>query len=85
MEGLKVKKRDGSLEPWSFDKLVASIGKAGVETSEADKISKDLFKWVQDSAEEGVIASTAIRDELIEKMKVDFPVEAENYRAYKKE
>ena len=85
MEELKVKKRDGVLEPWSFDKLVASLGKAGIETSKADSIAKELFEWAQGAAENGEITSVAIRDAVIEKLKAEYPVESDNYSAYKKE
>lgn len=85
MANLKVKKRDGNTEDFSYDKLVVSIGKAGVPETNAEEVASQVATWTQNTAgESGEIGSSEIRDKIIELLSNDFPVEAENYRAYKK-
>jgi len=81
---IQVKKRDGSIEPWSFDKLVASIGKAGVPVREAEVIAAKVQSWAEQNSQNGQISSTQIRDKVIEVLSENYPVEAENYKTYKK-
>lgn len=84
MSDLKVQKKDGSSEDFSYDKLVASIGKTGVDSVKSEVIAKSIESWILDTAKDGLISSSAIRDKLIEElMKVDTAA-AENYRNYKK-
>ncbi len=85
MQDLQVKKRDGTLEPWSLDKLVIAIGKAGISISEAQALATKIEDWARSVAKEGVVESTQIRDKVIELMKVDFSAESANYQTYKKE
>ena len=81
---INVKKREGEVEPWSYDKLVASIGKAGVPEREAEQVAGAVQSWVLTNAESGVVSSTAVRDKVIEEMKKSYPSEADTYQAYKK-
>lgn len=85
MGDLKVKKRDGTTEEWSFDKLVAAIGKAGIEMQKASEMAKNVGLWASEAAVEGVIESSAIRDKVVSEMQGVDPVAAEAYSAYKKE
>ncbi len=82
---LSVQKRDGKTEPWSMDKLIAAIGRAGVPVEEASNLAKTIEEWAKSAAVKGVIASSAIRDKVIVALKAQFPVESDNYQAYKKE
>jgi len=81
---LQVKKRDGNLEPWSFDKLLASFNKAGVPNENSETLAEEVQSWAQENAEENVIPSVTVRDKVIEVMSRDFPAEAETFRVYKK-
>lgn len=83
MPNINVKKRDGVIEPWSYDKLVTSIGKAGVPMVSAEDIASKIQAWAQENSD-GIISSTEIRDRIIEDLKTNFPAEADNYKAYKK-
>ncbi len=82
---VNVKKRgEDGVEPWSVDKLVASINKAGVPLSEAEGIANKVAEWAEQNATDGVISSTQLRDKVIESLKTDYPAEADSYQAYKK-
>ena len=43
---LKVKKRDASLEDFNYDKLIASLTKAGLSVKEAEVVSQDILSWL---------------------------------------
>jgi 2-phosphoglycerate kinase len=82
---LKVKKRDGDVEPWSYDKLLSSIVKSGVELQAAKKIATEIESWAKKVANENLMNSISVRDKVIELVgKVD-PVAADTYSIYKKE
>lgn len=84
MDEIKVKKRDGSLEGWSFDKLVASISKTSISIPEAEKIARSVEAWARENAEDDVMESTRVRDKITETLKEDYPAEADSYQTYKK-
>lgn len=85
MNDLNVKKRDGKLEPWSVDKLVTAIGKAGVPIEAAQNFAKNIEGWAKGTAQKGVIASTEIRDKVVEFIKGEYPSQADNFQAFKKQ
>ena len=82
---IQVKKRDGSSEAWSFDKLVAAIGKAGIAVQEAEQIAGSVQSWAQQATVDGKIKSTQIRDKVIEMLRKEYPVESRSFETYKKE
>ncbi len=84
MKELKVRKRDQSLESWSFDKLLASIGKAGVEIKEAQEIATKVEMWAKESSENGIIDAINLREKVFEVMNETHPAEADSYQAFKK-
>lgn len=84
MADLKVRKRDGSLEKWNYDKLLASIGKAGLALENSEKIASFIQQWVKTSAEKGVILSTKIRDKVTEELRKVDPLAADSFESYKK-
>lgn len=77
-------KRDKSTEPFSSDKLIASITKAGVPVKSATEMSQNIYKWITETVKDGKIESTRIRDKIHELLLSEFPVEAENFIAFKK-
>jgi len=81
---IQIKKRDGTVEPFSIDKLIASITKSGVPLKKSEEISQKIKSWVESEAEGGVFESTKIRDRIINDLSKDFPAESESYKAYKK-
>ena len=82
---MDVIKRDDIIEKWSNDKLLASIGKAGVELKEAERITSEIQKWVQDNYEKDMkVESITVRDKVIEFLREFDTVAAETYEQYKK-
>lgn len=84
MSDLKVKKRDGSLEKWNYDKVLLSIGKAMMPIKKAEKIATKVEKWADKEAKKGVVDSVKIRDKIIEFLEEMDPVAAGAYKVYKK-
>lgn len=80
----QVRKRGGELEVWSKDKVINSIGVAGVSTKEAEAVGELVEAWAARSAENNVISSLAIRDKVIEILKVVDSVAADAFEAFKK-
>ncbi len=84
MLDVKIKKRDLNLEPFSYDKLLASITKSGVSVQDAERLAETIKSWIFDNSQDGVISSTAVRDKVYEVLASQFPVEADEYQAFKK-
>ena len=84
MQELKVRKRDQSEEDWSYDKLLASIGKAGVEIKEAQIIASKIESWAGSSSENGIVDSEKLREKVFEVMKDTHPAEADSYQVFRK-
>lgn len=85
MADIQVRKKDGSLQDWSYDKLLASISKTGVAPEKAEGMASNVEKWTQESAENGVIDSSGIRGKVIAVLKEADPAAAEKYETYKKQ
>lgn len=81
---LKVRKRDGALEDWSFDKALTSISKTGLPIDQAENITVLLEAWLRNHAHNGIVNSVDIRDKIIELLTSQDPVARESYRDYKK-
>lgn len=80
---VKVVKRDGSTEEFDKDKLVVSVIKSGLTNEEAEELYVKVENWLG-GVEEESIASTAIRDKVIEIMKEGNPIAAGSYESYLK-
>lgn len=81
---INVKKRDGSVEPWSYDKLVTAIGKAGIPISVAEEMASKIEAWATQNSQAGVVSSETIKDKILEELKNVDPVASENFKVYKK-
>ena len=84
MQDVKVQKRDGSSEDYSYDKLLASMTKAGVPLDQAEPLAKDVETWLMEKSKEGSVTSIEVRDKVYQSMKDSFPAEADVYQAFKK-
>lgn len=84
MDELKIKKRDGRIEEFNLDKLIISIGRAGVPLVESEKYAEMIKNWLISLTEKGAIESGRIRDKIIELLGKDFPIEADSFKTYKK-
>lgn len=85
MQVLQVEKKDGNLEEWSQDKLIASLGRVGIPNGQAEEISARIHDWAVASSIDGKITSIMLRDKVIEELMTEFPAQAENYKSYRKE
>jgi len=81
---IKVKKRDGKVETWDYDKVLASIGKSMVPLKKAEAVATAVEKWMNEQKGKVAVESTEIRDKVIEVLKEVDPVAADNYQVYKK-
>jgi 2-phosphoglycerate kinase len=83
MEDIKIKKRSGEVEYFNFDKLLASIGRAGVPLKEATKIAEKVRIILIAKKSKSPVSSESLRDNVLQLMTKDFPAEADSYNAYK--
>lgn len=84
MADLKVEKKGGEIEDWSYDKVLLSIGKSMIPLKKAEELARQVEKWANSKAKEGVISSEELREKVIEVLKENDSVAAESYRLYKK-
>ena len=84
MEEIKVEKKDGRVEFWSYDKVLLSIEKAMIPLKKAEELASGIEKWAKKQAKKGVITSAEIRDKVITLLSQADPVAAESYRLFKK-
>lgn len=84
MEQIKIKKRDGRLEDYIYDKLLASITKAGVVIEDAESLAKEVESWLSEESKKGYVESVEVRNVVFNKMNSEFPAEADSYQAFKK-
>ena len=82
MGDLIVKKRDGMDEDWSDDKIIASIGKAGLDITKAEALSESIKSYFINLKREK-ITSSEIRDKVIIELAAVDQVSCEAYRNYK--
>lgn len=81
---INIKKRDGVLEEWNYDKVLTSIEKAMIPLQKAEQVANSVEKWIKESSAKGQVTSTQVRDKIIELLAEVDPVASENYKVYKK-
>lgn len=81
---LNVRKRGGGVEPWSMDKVINSVGVAGLTVRESEALGILIEEWVKKVAVNGEISSIQVRDKVLELLRVIDTVAAEAFEAYKK-
>lgn len=80
LKDLKVKKRDGSIEPYQPDKLVRVTMAAGLTHRQALALGTHIYDWAL--KEHQPIASSTIRDQMISELKAAHPPAANLYLWY---
>lgn len=85
MNQLKVKKRDTSLEDFNYDKLLASLTKAGLDVNNAEVVAREIVEWAIANAVENVVTYVELREKVMNRLNEEFPAEANAYTFYKKE
>jgi transcriptional regulator NrdR family protein len=83
-EKLQVKKRDGTIESWNYDKILNSVMKAGLPLEKSQSLVTEIENWAKSSSKDKIISSIDIRDKIIEVMKRIEPMTASVYEAYRK-
>ena len=81
---LMVLKRDGTKEEFNMDKIRNALINAGATNEEADHVIPDVAAWRETNAENNVIASEAIRLEVIKQLKDVNPTAAVIFEGFKK-
>jgi len=70
MTELKVKKKNGKIEDFKVEKIVASLKKAGMKSNEnIEKIKNSVISFVKERAKQGAVETTKIRGKVLEQMR----------------
>jgi len=83
MDNLKVRKRGGDTEEWSYDKVTNSIGVAGLSTKEAEAVASLVEEWAKRNAQNGVVSSTGVRDKVITILRAVDNMAADTFESYR--
>lgn len=81
----KVQKKDGSLEDFDRNKLFQSIMRAGGTKEEAEKVTTTVESWLPGAVVSGVITTSAVREKVLETLRIVSPVVAGDYETFKKQ
>ena len=81
---MQVIKRDGSLESFQQEKIARVAAAAGVEKTDAQALASRVSAWVYRAAQDGKIASSELRDKVLEEMEEINPYAAGLFRWYQK-
>ncbi len=78
----KVRKKDGSLEEFSRDKVYDSLLAAGLTPVDAEDLVKQIQAWVESS--DSTISTLEIRERSIDLMENKDVAAAQRYKTYQK-
>ena len=81
---LKVEKRDGRIEKFDRTKVLGSMLMAGASAVNAEEFTKQIEKWAQENAENGVIPTSKIRIKVLQLLEKSEPEVADAFEKYKK-
>jgi transcriptional regulator NrdR family protein len=84
MQDLQVEKREGGTEPWSKEKVINSVAKAGLSVEVAEHLEFLVEFWARRNAKDRKISSTEVRDKVIDLLGSIDPMVSEAYGSYKK-
>ncbi len=84
MDKIKVRKRDGSLEPFKREKTIESMEAAGASPEAAESITSEVEEWLIKAATNKIVQSSAIRKRVLELLRPQDPKAALNFERYKK-
>ncbi|MBM4401830.1 MAG: hypothetical protein FJ044_01135 [Candidatus Cloacimonetes bacterium] len=80
---MKIEKRDGRVEDFDRSKIVAGVSAAG-EEEKAEEIAAQVEEWAKDAAVGDTIGWSAIREKVLELLRVSNPEAAARFEEYKK-
>ncbi|MGB9706873.1 MAG: ATP cone domain-containing protein [Microgenomates group bacterium] len=81
---VKVQKKDGRLEDFDRNKVVAGVIKSGATPEQAEEVARQVEVWVPTAAVNGVIHSGAIREKVLEVLRAVNPTAAASFESYQK-
>lgn len=85
MPELKVRKKDGRIEPFNRGKMAGGIQKSGASPEEAEKTASEVEAWAQSAAIDGIISSAELKSKLLELLRATNPTVATSFEEFKKE
>lgn len=85
MVELKVRKKDGRIEPFDRSKMASGIQKSGASPEEAEKIASQVEAWAQSAAVDGVISTSELRTKVLELLRATNPTVATSFEGFKRE
>jgi len=84
MPELKVRKKDGRIEPFDRGKMASGIQKSGASPEEAEKITSQVEAWARSAAIDGIISSAELKSKLLELLRATNPTVATSFEQFKK-
>ena len=84
MPELKVRKKDGRIEPFDRGKMAGGIQKSGASPEEVEKIASEVEIWAQSAAVDGVIGSAELKTKLLELLRATNPTAATSFEEFRK-
>jgi len=84
MAEFKVKKKDGGTEDYNEEKLKTSLMKAGASENNAKTVASKVTEWAKEKAKKGAVATSEIKNKVIEEMKTVNSGVAEKFRTFVK-
>ncbi len=84
MPNLMVEKKNGQQEPFDKSKIINGLLKSATAEAEAQSIATQVESWAQTAAVNGVIKSLALRDKVLELLKIANPTAATAFENYRK-
>lgn len=85
MDGLKVQKKDGSLEDFNRNKIYGGVMKSGALPETAEAVTVQVEQWAKMSAVDGVVKGMDIRAKVLEFLRQKDADSAMRYETYKKQ
>lgn len=80
----KVLKKDGSLQDFDANKIVAGIIKAGGSQQDGEKVAKEVQEWLSYAVENETINYEDLKNKVLEICRSVNPAAAKSFEEYKK-
>jgi transcriptional regulator NrdR family protein len=79
-----VLKRNGVLQDFNRNKIINGLLKAGASNAIAEKVAREVEKWLPTAAENGTIDSIRIRSQVVNALRRLSPVTASSFDSHRK-
>jgi len=84
MAELRVRKKDGREEDYREENVFESMRKAGLPETDARSIALKVTEWVRERAEQGAVATSEIKDRVVEQVREVNEEVSERFRNFVK-